>query len=186
MAARLKSLGTGCDPFAAWRWKTLASVTSDLLRMRDAICAATSTVHSALELGARDGGQASELLQSVSDPNFWERVSGLAQIIAPLANFSEWIRGCDCHETQRQQGKRVFCEWQGCRAKSLASRVTSAMADLQRVRQSVAGAHDSASAVSNMMGSLEMKMAWVFEEPCIVWQVEKHVAHLKRDCLASR
>ena len=70
VAARKRALGSGCNAFAAWRWKTLVLVTKDLQRMKDAVCAAISTVRSAKDLSSRDGGQAAFLLESVRDPAF--------------------------------------------------------------------------------------------------------------------
>ena len=33
----------------------------------------------------------------------------VVDIVAPLSELSSWIRGCDCHEELRLQGKSVDC-----------------------------------------------------------------------------
>jgi len=170
LASRLASLDKGCDGFAEWRWKTLASVTKDLIRMEHAVSEAASTVKRATELASRDGGVAAQFLASAQDPEFWANVSALARLVAPLASFSGWLRGCDCHEADRLAKRKVFCDWQGCRAKSLASRVETAMVELDALRRGALQSTDLAGAATAMLASLQTKMAWVFEEPYLIWK----------------
>ena len=171
--ARVRSLSKGCNAFAEWRWKTLASVTADLQRMQEAVRAAAASVRKASEIASQDGGQASDFLRAVREPDFWARASVLGQLVAPLAEFSSWVRGCDCHEEQRRAHKAVVCDWQGCRARTLASRTQAVTADLRALREKLLDAPEAVAAVSTMMSTFQIKMAWVFEEPYLIWQVRK-------------
>lgn len=172
IVAQIESLSKSCDSFAHWRWKTLAIVTKDLLSKRAALVTATSSVQSASELASRDGGAAATFLSCVSDAEFWRRTDALARLVAPMAAFSSWLRGCECHEHQRLAGQThsVKCDWQGCRAQRLASRVAEALADIDKLRKDFHGMPDMVVAASSMLASLDMKMAWLQHEPYLVWQ----------------
>ena len=52
-----KSLDSGLDKFAEWRWRTLTNVTEGLIRTQGALAHATSGL-SAADLSSRDGVQA--------------------------------------------------------------------------------------------------------------------------------
>ena len=67
-------------------------------------------------------------------------------------------------------GKRVECEWQGCRAPRMASRVAETLASLDALRKEFLGMPDMVRAASSMLASLDMKMAWLQHEPYLIWQ----------------
>ena len=168
--AHIKSLNTACDSFAHWRWKTIATVTRDLVRKQDAVVSATSGLQSASALSSRDGGGAAAFLSAVADAEFWRRAVALGQLVAPLASYSAWLRGCDCHEAERLAGKSVDCEWQGCRASGLASRTAEVLQELDGLRRDFSGMPDMVRAASSALESLDMKMSWVQHEPYLIWQ----------------
>ena len=167
---QIKSLKTSCDSFAHWRWKTLATVTRDLVNKKDAVVAATTGMQSASELSSRDGGGAAEFLRAVRDSQFWSRAAALGQLVAPMASFSSWLRGCECHETERLAGQHVACDWQGCRAAGLASRTSQVLEELDKFRQEFSGMSDMVRAASSALASFDMKMSWVRHEPYLVWE----------------
>ena len=170
---QVRSLNTSCDSFAQWRWKTLATVTRDLARKASAVVAACSGIQTASELSSRDGGAAATFLTAAQDPQFWTRVSALSTLVAPMASFSAWIRGCDCHETERLAGKVVQCDWSGCRASRLASRLGIAFEELDNLRSQFSGMPDGPDmvrAASCLLASLRMKMDWLEHEPYLIWQ----------------
>ena len=180
--AQVRSLEKSCDSFAHWRWKTLASVTRDLLAKKEALVVATASVSVASELGSRDGGAAATFLSSVSDAEFWRRTDVLAKLVAPMSTFSSWLRGCECHEEQRLAARahRVQCAWQGCRAQRLASRTSQALADLDNLRRESHGVSDIVGAASSMLASLDMKMAWLQHEPYLIWQAGESWSMVQR------
>ena len=63
LQAQIKTLATSCDSFAHWRWKTLATVTRDLVRTQEAVVSATSGIQAASELSSRDGGVAATFFE---------------------------------------------------------------------------------------------------------------------------
>ena len=58
----LRSLVPAVNTFAEWRWKTLAIVTKDLERVRDAVVLATASLQSTSELASGADGQAGVFL----------------------------------------------------------------------------------------------------------------------------
>ena len=189
--ARLASLDKGCDSFAHWRWKTLGNVTRDLTRMEDAVRSCIAKVSKASELGTRCARSANAFWSAARDPVFWERTKRLKRLIQPLKEFASWLRGCDCHEQERMQGKSVACQWQGCRAASLASRVDETMRQLDHTRSASASENllDDAIAATQMLASFKEKIAFVHQEPYTLWQARDRdvVAKLieKRDSMVS-
>ena len=61
------------------------------------------------------------------------------------------------------------CDWQGCRARGLATRVDQALAEVAELRESVERA-DMVRAATSMLVSLDTKLAWLKHEPYLVWQ----------------
>ena len=160
----------GCDRFATWRWKTLAKVTGDLKRLETAVRSALPSVGPADELASRTG-QLGVFLATSKDPAFWERVRWAHRLLGPLTSFAAWIRGCDCHEAERLQNKVVVCQWQGCRASALGQRLETAFAELRDLRAEMrADSPDADIVLARMLHTLKLKMAWVNEEPALVWQ----------------
>ena len=190
-AERLASLDNGCDRFADWRWKTLANVTRQLLRLQDAFRAGLTKVSSASELSKRSPARAVTVFALGSDNLFWSRVDSLHCLIEPLCELSSWVRGCDCHEQERIDRKSVDCDWQGCRAGTLAHRVEEAHEELEKVRaQCVAdGSREESVAASSMLGGLRAKFAFLSEDPYTLWQgLDRSVARgilERRDSLVS-
>lgn len=170
VSKRVRSLGSSIDRFASWRWKTLAKVTEGLERVSDAVRVGMAS-GTASDLGSRDASVASAVWQAACDDDFWWMASALRQLIAPLASFSSWVRGCRCHEADRLAGRKVSCPWQGCRAPELASRVHAVFAELQALRVDFTGQLECVTVVSQMLSLIQLKLAWVFEEPYLVWQV---------------
>ena len=171
IAARVKLLDTSCDGFAEWRWKTIATVTKDLLRLRELLVAALGTVTSASDLSSRDAGTLAAVFISARDPQFWSRADDIAKLVHPMAALSSWIRGCECHERERLAGLIVPpCDWQGCRARSLGTRVGQVLAEVGALRQSWLRT-DLARASTSMLASLDSKLAWLQHAPYLIWQV---------------
>ena len=190
LASRLKALEKSCESFAAWRWKTLSSVTSDLSRLEDSVRCVLSSVTSAAQLSSRDSGEAASFVESGRDPEFWARNAMLSKVTGPIAAFSSWLQGCPCHEEDRLAGRKVVCQWAGCRAPALATRLAAAFAELQVVRDDSYSSPEIVAAVNAILGNLRMKMAWVWEEPYLVWRAhEPSVAQeliAKHDAMISQ
>ena len=160
----------GCDRFAKWRWQTLAKVCADLLRLELAVRPAVAGIGSAHELKTRDN-KFGAFLAAAKDSAFWKRVMWVYEVLQPLKKFAAWVRGCDCCEEQRLQNKKVDCLWQGCRASGLGQRLETALAELRTLREVMRGASPEADVVlTRMLHSLKLKMAWVSEEPALIWQ----------------
>ena len=172
LAGRLQALSNGCQAFASWRWKTLATVTKDLSRLADPVRSVAAIVASAAELSAKDGGAAASFLANARNPQFWSRNSMLQELTGPIDSFASWLRGCPCHEAERIQGRKVQCQWAGCRAPALASRLDRALEELQHIRDKFWDAPDMVAAVNVILGNLRMKMGWVWEEPYLVWRAD--------------
>ena len=135
--AMKRSIERGCDKFAAWRWKTVYHVTTDLLRMADAVIAAVRQLSNVKALYVRDTKSANTFLDAASSDLFWCRTRVLNVVLGPLSRLSSWIRGCKCHETLRSQGKAVDCKWGGCRAVEFAAKLRSVEAELRERRDTV-------------------------------------------------
>ena len=153
--------------------------------MERAVIVATGGAE-ASQLSSKDTGSAKAFLVSVSDENFWRRNRLLGQLVGPLAAFSSWIRGCDCHEPERLAGKTVECDWAGCRALGLAGRLALTLRALDSLRRDGLATPDLASAASAALGSLNGKMAWVNQPPYTIWQAMcKHSteSHAPLTCL---
>ena len=164
---RLASLDKGCDSFAQWRWKTLGNVTRDLTRMESAVRAGMTRVPTAKALGGRCSRTATAFWQAARDETFWHRASQLKGLLQPMRSLASWVRGCDCHEQERMRGKKVLCDWQGCRAASLASRVQQAEDELGEVRGACmrCGHHEAATAATRMLATFKDKFAFLAQEP---------------------
>ena len=167
----LKSLTNAVDTFAEWRWKSLANVTKYLCRVHEAVVAATASISCATQLASGPDGQASVFLSSAQDGAFWSKARALGLLTKPITDMSSWLGGCECHEAERQRGQTVKCGWAGCRAPQLASRVVETLRQLEDVRDQVSGQTDGVShAATTVMGTLEMKMAWVNHGPYLIRQ----------------
>ena len=94
-----------------------------------------------------------------------------------FSDMRGWLKGCACHEEERKQGKVVQCQWAGCRAPELASRVQTFLAELQGLGQLDAflelpeWARELCDMWRRAYTTLEAKFAWVFENPYRIWQV---------------
>ncbi|MFM7983978.1 MAG: hypothetical protein ACKPKO_32100, partial [Candidatus Fonsibacter sp.] len=69
-AELVKTLDSGIEKFAHWRWRTLTDVTSGLLRTQAALVHAIADMRGA-DLASRDGVQAQMFLSLVQSPAFW-------------------------------------------------------------------------------------------------------------------
>ena len=188
---RLASLASGCDRFAQWRWKTLGHVTLDLMRLEDAFRSGIARVRSASGIGGRCAESASKLWHLAHDDAFWAQTARLHRLIYPLMQLASWVRGCDCHEVERLAGKRATCDWQGCRAASLASKVRQTSDDLEAVRYGCVrdGYHEESLAVTGMLASFREKFAWLEQDPYTIWRAhDRQVAAgilSRRDSMVS-
>ena len=176
-AALRKSLGTGCERFAEWRWQTLGSVTGDLRRMERAVRAAMDNISDAAELGTRDSSIANAFLTAVMDVGFWDRCRWLQDFVQPIKRLSGWIRGCDCHESQLLTGG-CSCPWKGCRAPGLATRLQTFKAEVIELRQGAlnivgTSSGDTVLCTTRMLATCAVKFAWVSEPPFLIWQAGK-------------
>ena len=170
----VSSLQTSVEGFAEWRWKTLNNATRDLGRVREAVCSAIATVMSSGQLASSTGGQAAVFLASASDPSFWRRSAALREFTEPMGTFSSWLRGCECHDLARQDGKLVECPWAGCRAPQMASRTAQALDELAKLRQRwVSDTDGIATAITASLASLQYKMERVYHEPFTIWQARR-------------
>ena len=176
---RRKSLSTGVNGFAEWRWHTLDTVLEQLLKKEDAIVAAVSLVKTAADFGKGGSDIAVKFLLAVRSPVFWHRAQLLRRLTKPLTTFGSWLRGCDCHEHERKaaaaRGKaQVVCIWAGCRGKSLKGRVAEQMAQLLQLRADLmllADTHsrDAADAVSRIASLFDLKTSWVSDLQFSIW-----------------
>ena len=150
--------------------ETVSKVTKDLLRLRELVVAALESVTAASDISSRDVGTVAVFLSSARDPQFWSRADDLAKLVQPMAALSSWLRGCECHERERLAGSTVpRCDWQGCRAPGLATRVAEALAEVTELRQSFPSA-EMVRAATSLLASLDTKLAWLKHEPYLVWQ----------------
>lgn len=189
----VNSLSNSCDKFAAWRWKTLASVTKALLRMQRALQLVGSFVQSPSELASKDAVNARTVFYAIKDTVFWEQVSCLSHLVGPFVEFSTWLRGCKCHERELRDGQEVTCPWKGCRAPELAPRVSKFMAqvaDVRKLASSEGGqfgllSGSTAQACSAMLAMAVVKFSWVNELPYLIWQagVWSHTSVFAETCL---
>ena len=168
--ARVKSLAKSCEGFAEWCWGTLVSVCADLTRMEDAVRAAVASFRSASDFSSREEGVAQVLFSVCHDDAFWHRLALLHRFVVPTCTYSSWLRGCSCHESQRRQGRVVHCQWAGCRAHELASRTEALFAELQDFRASWHEELELVLATTTVLSSLQLKLAWVFDEFYLIWQ----------------
>ena len=113
-------------------------------------------------------------LASASDPSFWRRSAALREFTEPMGTFSSWLRGCECHDLARQDGKLVECPLAGCRAPQMASRTAQALDELAKLRQRwVSDIDGIATAITASLASLQYKMECVHNEPCTIWQARR-------------
>ncbi len=172
----LQSLRTTCDRFAAWRWKTIANVTRDLLRLQEVSQMAMSLLGDDVDsLGTRDAARRTTLVRAIRCEAFWTRVRALQTCVEPLSRLADWLRGCPCHEKARRKGQVVSCKWAGCRAFQFANRLRSAEDTLRYHRD-----HDPPAGVvhaewrsllTKMLALFQLKFAWVHEAPYTVWSI---------------
>jgi len=180
LASRRKSLSAAIERFAKWRWKTLSAVTAGLLRVEDAVRAAMDEIHSPINLGSRDVGIAATFLSATKDPVFWDCASALHMLCQPLMSLSNWIRGCDCHEADRRNGKEVNCKWTGCRAPSFSARLGATRQELHDLRSQAASDRqrglDCTAVIqifTRTLAVFDLKFSWVTEPPFLIWEVAK-------------
>lgn len=172
-----KSLQTGIDRFAKWRWKTLAKVCAGLEKLSLGIQGFAQVQPSAEDMCARDQESARAFLRVAGDPEFWGRADALRAFLVPATGFSGWVGGCSCHEAELLARKNVNCPWKGCRAVDLSQRVKQLLSELSKLREMATegchrgvAANDYRDALSRMMSSLALKLAWVDDPPFLVWQ----------------
>ena len=177
MGIHCKALDNTIDRFAQWRWKTLASVTSGLASVENAVRAFTQGATSITDLVTRDATTARIFWDASMDPLFWGRASGLNALSKTLTSLSGWIRGCDCHEAERLAGRQVTCKWAGCRARSFAARLRSARQELFDMRARAANdrlrgvdCNDQIATLTRMLAVFNLKFSWVFEPPYSIWE----------------
>jgi len=173
-----KNMDNGCDKFASWRWKTLSHVTRDLSRLKTALQETLGRANGTADLGisADSHKLAKDLIDATNSRTFWDRCSVLKSCVEPLAEFSSWLRGCACHETQRMLGLRVVCAWGGCRAPELSKRLRQLRDDLGGLRRDAHDVGDVGSEIlhvlaSNLLASVLTKFAWVDEIPYTIFTV---------------
>ena len=94
----------------------MGNVTRDLQKMEGAFRVGIGQVAEARDIGGRDERGSAQLWALARDDGFWARTALLYKLMTPLRELSAWVRGCDCHERERMQGKQVKCDWQRCRA----------------------------------------------------------------------
>ena len=96
-----------------------------------------------------------------------------------MARFASWLRGCDCHEEERQAAAArgqapVVCRWAGCRGKSLSGRVAAQKAQLLQLRTGLIqlvdmDSRDTADAVTRIASLFDLKTSWVNELHYSIW-----------------
>ena len=168
----VRTLDAGCEKFADWRWKTLGQVVRDLRRMETALRHATVAL-STSDLGTRDSVQSQMFLEAVHSQAFWTRTKALETLAKPFIQFSSWLRGCDCHDREGIDNCLHTCDWKGCRAPDMSSRVRLFMDELaqNRANQDVADDADTHGAMTRMLAVADLKFSWVNELPFYIWQV---------------
>ena len=82
-----------------------------------------ATISSPADLHTREQPTARAFLDATLDPQFWARARGIRELTEPVRKLSGWAKGCDCHESELEQGKDIQCVWKGCRAPSIARRL---------------------------------------------------------------
>ena len=172
-----RSLQTGVERFAKWRWKTLATVCARLKKLAPGITAFAEVAQEPESLGVRDIESATAFLRISSDADFWGRAEALRRLTGPMNRFSSWARGCPCHEAELARGRKADCPWKGCRAVELSQRIAQLMAELAKLREEVtegdysgASVEDFRTAISRQMSFAALKFAWVDEPPYLLWQ----------------
>ena len=116
-------------------------------------------------------GKWEECQRCVTDPDFWDTVRWTRVLLKPLKDFGAWVKGCDCHESERKAGKKVCCPWQGCRARTLGAQVAAVLEEMRKMRTAGLSMGDEADIVlARMMHVFGQKMAWVSQEPALLWQ----------------
>ena len=83
-SAAQEALRHGCDPFATWRWNTLATVTADLCRLEWPVRAAMGNLRDSSDLASRDSTHAQAVWQAVKDEEFWAKARGLQMLVKPF------------------------------------------------------------------------------------------------------
>ena len=172
------ALRHSCDLFVAWRWHTLAAVTSQLSRLEVPVRTAFGHLRSSSELGSKDSTHSRAVWQAVQDEMFWARANGLKKVVNPFKEFMGWLRGCPCHEAQLRQGQQVICPWKGCRARELLPRLRAFQATLTDFRNSAApcpglGAAEVSGVTGRQLAFLRVKTQWAYEPPYLIWQVDR-------------
>ena len=98
----------------------------------------------------------------------------LRAVVQPIERLSNWVRGCPCHGEERRKfpNRQVRCQLAGCRAPALSGRLDTALTELQDVRDKFWTSPDIAAAVNVVLGNLRLKLAWVWDEPYLVWRAD--------------
>ena len=102
----IASLDSSVDSFAKWRWKTLSIVLDDLTRTEKALRDALKEVKTVKQISDRSRATAQVMWDVAGDDDFWLKVSRLRRIVSPLKRLADWVRGCDCHEQEREAKKK--------------------------------------------------------------------------------
>ena len=94
-----------------------------------------------------------------------------------MAELSSWVTGCSCHEEDRKAGRSVDCPWAGCRATEMSAWVRQLLEAVLEHGQLDAHyalptwACELCAAWLRTHAQLQVKLAWVFEDPYRIWQV---------------
>ena len=171
------SLRFGVPLFAHWRWGTVSDVTRGLLRVSAAVQAGVQRA-GFQHVRWRDGPEAHKFLAAVRSQEFWDRAVTLRELASPIAEFSGWLKGCNCHGWALRKRQKVDCKWKSCRALTLSHRISKLVAELRTLRdmprehveRSGVTPQESADIRSHLLGYILLKFAWVNEVPYLVWQ----------------
>ena len=166
--------------FAEWRWKTLSLAVKDVQRLERAMRFLASKVDFSTSLGSRDASGMRHLQAICTSAAFWDKARGIRSLVDPIVGCMGWLQGCDCHEDQLQIGQAVSCNFKGCRARSLSSRLRALRSQLQALRQDLhPGSFGSvdiqtvAFAIGHCLASVDLKFMWVDDLPYLVRQVPR-------------
>ena len=83
----------------------------------------------------------------------------LSKMTGPIQQFSSWLRGCPCHEEDLLAGRKVECQWSGCRAPDVATRLEEALSQMQDARAEFYSSPESVAAINAILGNLRLNMS---------------------------
>ena len=151
----------------------MGNVTSDLIRMKVALCHATAGLQ-VKGLATRDSTQAKQFLSAMHSSLFWSQCHVLDKLARPVRDFSSWLRACPCRERQCMDVAEFRCPWKGCRARELSWGVRGFIAELVGLRDTFATPKDAEilPALTRMLAVADLKLAWVDDLPFYIWQLD--------------